>query len=163
MVATAAQRLLIEDLQRADFRIGASKQHWRLAQEISEGDWPFVYTWIEAAPRSNSPDRFLVRWNVEGYGAQPTTGAFWNMDINNFLQPGQWPKGRPGSVVESVFKVAGWVAPGQGFYHPYDRQARNGHDWQTTNPKFLWTEQNTLTDFISLVHRWLNCEDYYGC
>lgn len=164
MVATTAQRLLAVDLQRADFRIGVSKNHWDIAHEISEGNWPYIFTWIQAAPRPNNPDRFLVRWNIDGYGSQPTTGAFWDKDANNFLQPNQWPKGRPGSVVESVFKVTGWAAPGQGFYHPFDRQARNGHtNWPTNHPQYVWTEKNTLTDFISLIYRWLNCEDYYGC
>jgi hypothetical protein len=151
-------------LKHAEFLIGESKNYWGLTQEVSDDNWPYVFTWIQAATRPNSPDKFLVRWNVADYGSQPMTGAFWDKENSNFLQLDRWPKGRPGSVVESVFKVSGWVAPGQGFYHPFDRQARNGHpDWPKNHPQYIWTEQNTLTDFISLVYRWLNCEDYYGC
>jgi hypothetical protein len=164
MATSAAQRLLEQDLKQAEFLIGVSKGYWLLAKEVADDDWPYVYTWIRAADRPNSPEQMLVRWDVDGYGSQSPTGAFWDEKEKDFLAPGLWPKGRAGSPVESVFKVGGWAAPGKGFYHPYDRQARNGHtDWPTNNPQYVWTEENTLTDFITLVHRWLNCEDYYGC
>ena len=164
MARSAAQRLLEADLNGAEFQIGVSKGHWHLASEVSESIWPYVYTSIQAAPRPNSPEQLMVRWNVDGYGSQPQTGAFWDKTTNNFLAIEMWPKGRPNSIVASVFKVSGWAAPGQGFYHPFDRQARNGHnDWPIQNPQYVWTENNTLVDFISLVHRWLNCEDYHGC
>jgi proteasome lid subunit RPN8/RPN11 len=43
---------------------------------------------------------------------------------------------------------------------PFDRLARHGHnDWPRDNPQFIWANQNSLTDFLHLVHRWLNCED----
>lgn len=164
MVLSAAQRLLECDLLRADFRIGASKGFWRLARPISELEWPAVYTVVTPAPRTTGPGEFLVRWDVDGYNSQSPTGAFWDADGSRFLPAAKWPKGRPGSVVANVFKVTGWAAPGQGFYHPYDRKARAGHNnWPSDNPSYVWTANNTLTDFICLVHRWLNCEDYLGC
>lgn len=163
-MVTAAQRLLEADLQKAPFLIGVSKGYWELDGKLSENGWPYVYTWIQVAPRPNGPERLLVRWNVDGYGSQPQTGAFWDQTTNSFLVLDKWPKGRPESVVANVFKVSGWAAPGQGFYHPFDRQARHGHnEWPTKDPRNVWTEGKTLTDFISLVHRWLNCEDYCGC
>jgi hypothetical protein len=163
-MATAAQRLLEADLQKAPFLIGVSNGYWELYGKLSGNGWPYVYTWIQVAPRPNGPARLLVRWNVDGYGSQPQTGAFWDQTTNSFLVPDKWPKGRPESMVSNVFKVTGWAAPGQGFYHPFDRQARHGHnEWPTKDPKNVWTEDKTLTDFISLIHRWLNCEDYYGC
>lgn len=164
MTQSTAQRLLLEDIQRTEFRIGQSKGQWRLAREVTEASWPYVFTWIQAASRATGPDQFLVRWDVAGYGSQSPTGAFWDEPQNQFLEPVKWPKGRAGSPVAAVFKVEGWAAPGRGFYHPYDRLARAGHDhWATDNPQYIWTTQNTLTDFISLVHRWLNSEDYLGC
>lgn len=164
MIASSAQRLLDADLQKADFRIGESKGFWWLTHPVYEMRWPFVYTWIQAAPRANSPDRWLVRWDVEGYNTQSPTGAFWDDEKNDFLVPTRWPKGKPNSPVSAIFKVEGWAAPGRGFYHPYDRQANHGHtEWPKQNPCYIWTAQNTLTDFISLVHRLLNCEDYLGC
>jgi len=163
MAASTAQRLLEADLDRTDFRIGVAGGQWALATPVSEADWPIVCTWVKAAPREKSPERFLVRWDVAGYNAQPPTGAFWDEGAKTFLATGSWPKGRPGSVVEAVFKVSGWAAPGRGFYHPYDRLALVGHDWSKTNPQYIWTANNVLTDFIALVYRWLNCEAYIGC
>lgn len=163
MSASAAQRLLEADLQRAEFQIGVAKNQWLLAREVCELSWPHVFTWVSAAPRPNSPDRLLVRWNLDGYNSQSPTGGFWDEATNNFVAAPRWPKGRKGSVVAEVFKVEGWAAPGRGFYHPFDRQAMAGHPWVTQNPQYVWTARNTLTDFLSLVHRWLNCEDYLGC
>lgn len=161
---SAAQRLLESDLEQAAFLLGVAAGRWSLAREVSDAAWPHVYTRVSAAPRSNSPDSMIVRWDVEGYNSQSPTGAFWDEATGGFLDPAKWPKGRPNSPVAGVFKVEGWAAPGRGFYHPYDRQARQGHnDWPTNNPQYVWSDQNTLTDFIHLVHRWLNCEDYLGC
>ena len=106
----------------------------------------------------------MVRWNLEGYNAQSPTGAFWELSATTFLPADRWPKGTPGSVVANVFKVSEWAHPGEGFYHPYDRLARHRHDqWPEQDPQHVWTNQHTLTDFLSLVHRWLNCEAYIGC
>lgn len=161
---TAAQRLVDADLRCAEFLIGVDAGKWTLAEPSSAAAWPFVYTTVEAAPRPNSPEQMLVRWDVDNYNDQSPTGAFWDAATNTFLATSRWPKGRPGSPVAAVFKVEGWAAPGRGFYHPYDRQARhNHHEWPTQNPQRIWTKDNTLIDFLHLVHRWLNCEDYLGC
>lgn len=164
MVATSAQRLLQDDLEEAAFKIGVAAGKWSLARRPSEEQWPIIFTWVKAAERHDSPEWFLIRWDLQGYNVQPPTGAFWDLNENQFLAAEKWPKGRPGSPVEAVFKVTGWAAPGRGFYHPYDRQALVGHvQWPTQNPQRIWTENNTLIDFLSLIHRWLNCEDYLGC
>lgn len=164
MAVTAAQRLLEADLRRADFLIGVAAGKWSLTEPVAEASWPVVYTVIQAAPRTNSPDQMLVRWDVEAYGEQSPTGGFWDASAKAFVPAARWPKGRAGSPVAAVFKVEGWAAPGRGFYHPYDRQARHGHgDWPRDNPQYIWTKDNTIADFLHLVHRWLNCEDYLGC
>lgn len=165
MAACSAQRLLEADLARAEFRIGVANGLWELAAPVTEADWPAVFTWIKSAPREKGPARWLVRWDVGDYNAQRPTGAFWDEPRKTYLDPGAWPKGVPGSVVEAVFKVAGWAAPGRGFYHPYDRLAWAGHEtkWAQENPRCLWTKDSVLTDFITLVHRLLTCEAYLGC
>ena len=164
MAASAAQRLLQADLERADFLIGVAKRQWSLVRPVSEEEWPYLYTWVSAAPRAASPDQLMVRWDCDGYNAQSPTGAFWDAERKDFRPIPDWPKGRPGSTVATFFKTSGWAAPGRGFYHPYDRLAKPGHDkWPIQNPQHIWTSGNTLTDYLSLVHRWLNCEDYLGC
>jgi hypothetical protein len=164
MLATAAQRLLEDDLARAPFRMGVADGKWRLEQPLSEATWPHVFTYVTAAARPGAPSELLVRWDVAGYGDHLLTGAFWDVATGTYLAPHAWPKGRPGSPVAAVFKIEGWAAPGRGFYHPYDRQAVVGHhEWPSQNPQCVWTKDKSLTDFLSLVYRWLNCEDYLGC
>jgi hypothetical protein len=171
LAATAAQRLAERDLAGVDFLAGVANGRWSLAREVTEARWPAVFTYVTTAARPNSPDRLLVRWDLDGYSAQSPTGAFWNDAVDqwetlsdNFLPTNKWPRGRPETVVATVFKISGWAAPGKGFYHPYDRLARQGHDaWTQANPNFIWTPDRTMVDFLALVHRWLNCEDYLGC
>ncbi len=164
MSAPMALRLLEEDLQKYEFRIGAERGDWMLAQPVTAESWPAVFTWIRAAQRPGSPERLLVRWDLDKYGSQLPSGAFWDEASNNYLAMPKWPRGRAGSMVETVFKTSGWAAPGQGFYHPFDRKARLNHDnWPEAHPQYIWTKDNTLADFVGLVHRWLNCEDYLGC
>lgn len=163
-MVTVAQRLLEADLESAEFKIGVAKGHWGLVKDVCETDWPHVWIWVRAAPRPQSPDRFIVRWALDNYKSTSPTGGFWDVASQNFLPKTNWPKGKPGSLVAMVFKVDGWAAPGTGFYHPYDRLARHGHEeWPAKHPQRIWTEKNSITDFVILVHRWLNCEDYLGC
>jgi hypothetical protein len=157
-MSTNAQRLLEAELSGGRFRAGVARGQWSLATPAPSLTWPYVDTWITAAPRPNSPDRWLVRWDVDNYGSQANTGALWDPGTGAFLVPEKWPKGRPGSTVAAVFKTSGWAAPGRGLYHHYDRLAIPGHPWT----KDVWTPHVTLTDFITLVYRWLNCGDYLG-
>ncbi|UTV79771.1 hypothetical protein MQE22_06940 [Acidithiobacillus sp. YTS05] len=157
-MSTNAQRLLEAELVGGRFRAGVARGYWSLATPVAQLAWPFVDTWITASPRESSPSRWLVHWDVGNYGSQPNTGGFWDEKTGAFLAPEKWPKGRPGSTVAAVFKTAGWAAPGRGFYHHYDRLAIPGHPWTQD----AWTPQVTLTDFMTLVYRWLNCGDYVG-
>jgi hypothetical protein len=164
MPICTAQRLLEADLARPEFVAGVVRGDWSLARQASEAEWPCVYIWVRAARRPKSPDQYMVRWDLQGYNAQSPTGAFWDAAMNDFRARADWPKGTSGSMVAQVFRVEGWAAPGRGFYHPYDRLAREGHNqWPEQDPRHVWTNGHTLTDFLSLVHRWLNCEAYLGC
>jgi hypothetical protein len=160
-VKSNARRLIEAELASAEFRAGEIRGWWRLATPIDQLQWPCVFTRVRAAPRPNSPDEWLVRWDVDNYTAQRCTGGFWDESKGEFLAAASWPKGREGSTVAAVFKTQGWAAPGRGFYHPWDRLAAPGHaEW--TDVSFNWRPEITLTDYISQFHRWLNCEDYRG-
>lgn len=156
----AAQRLLLVDLVSAEFRAGEVRGDWKLTSPMSGLPWPYVFTEVSAAPRPNSPERWLVRWDATGYGSGPITGGFWDATTGAFLSKDKWPKGRPGSVVASVFKTDGWAAPGAGFYHPLDRQALAGHPW--TDSRYTWNTSVTIATYVALFNRWLHCEDYHG-
>lgn len=155
-----AQRLLVEDLAGAAFRAGESRGDWRLVGVASELPWPYVFTHILAAQREDSPVEWLVRWEVNGYGSGPITGGFWDSSTGTYLAKDKWPRGKPGSVVASVFKTEGWAAPGEGFYHPWDRRALQGHPW--ADPRFAWSSKVTIAEYVAQFHRWLTCEDYLG-
>lgn len=164
MEKTVAQRLLEADLQSADFRIGAAKGRWGLVKEVSEIDWPYVWMWVQAADRTNSPDRLIIRWDFSSYKANSPTGGFWDDTSNDFLAKGKWPKGKPGTAVAMVFRADSWALAGKCFYHPYDRKAMEGHyQWPQQYPQWIWTEKKSITDFLDLIHHWLNCGDYLGC
>lgn len=156
----SAQRLLIADLAGAVFRAGEIRGSWKLVGSGSELPWPHVYTHVAAAPRANSPDQWLVRWDATGYGSGPITGGFWDSASGGYLAKEKWPKGRAGSVVASVFKTDGWAAPGEGFYHPWDKRALHGHPW--VDPRFAWNSKVTIAEYVAQFHRWLTCEDYLG-
>lgn len=161
-MSSTAQRLLDADLAGAQFRAGEVRGDWSLAGSIEELQWPYVFTEIAAADRPNSQQRWLVRWDATGYGSGPITGAFWDAAAAAFLASHKWPTGKVGTTVASVFKTQGWAAPGQGFYHPWDRTALNGHQQQWSDPRWLWTTKVTIADYVALFHRWLNSEDYLG-
>lgn len=157
---STAQRLLVADLEGAAFRAGELRGDWKLVGSVSELPWPYVFTQVPAAPRARSPDQWLVRWDATGYGSQPITGGFWDAESGGYLAKEKWPKGRPGSVVATVFRIQGWAAPGEGFYHPWDHRALSGHPW--TDARFAWNKKVTIAGYVAQFHRWLNCEDYLG-
>lgn len=159
-MSTTAQRLLASDLKSPAFRVGELRGDWKLIESPAGPTWPYVFTEIAAAPRQNSPLAWLVRWDAEGYGSQPMTGAFWDTESNTYLAKEKWPKGRMGSVVASVFKIGGWAAPGEGFYHPWDRRALHGHPW--ADARFAWNSNVTIAEYVAQFHRWLTCGDYVG-
>lgn len=163
MALDLAQRNLLADLGAVAFRLGADTGQWSL-----HGDpiatWPLVYTWIAACARPKSPDRLLIRWDLTNYGSDRGTGAFWDPGTNDFLNLSRWPKGSAGSIVDSVFKTSGWAAPGKGFYHPIDRQARTGHDaWAQVHLQYELMANHTITEYVYVIHRLLTCDDYVGC
>lgn len=159
-MSCTAQRLLVADLAGAVFRAGEMRGSWKLVGSVSDVPWPHVFTHVAAAPRANSPDQWLVRWDATGYGSGPITGGFWDSAAGGYLAKEKWPKSRTGSVLASVFKTAGWAAPGEGFYHPWDRRALHGHPW--TDARFAWNTKVTLAEYVAQFHRWLTCEDYLG-
>lgn len=159
-MSTNAQRLLVADLASAAFRAGLLRGDWALCEPAEGMAWPYLYTYVTAASRPNSPNQWLVRWDATNYGSGPITGGFWDFSGKTFLAKEKWPKARAGSVVASVFKTDGWAAPGQGFYHPWDRTALFGHTW--SDPVWMWKPQITIVEYNAQFHRWLISEDYLG-
>ena len=58
-----SQMLLARDLAAPEFRCGQFDGRWRLVYQ----SWPYVVIALSAAPRSNSPAEFGLRFECSGY------------------------------------------------------------------------------------------------
>jgi len=160
------QRLFEADLSSAEFRIGESKGCWGVAGEgerPADAAWPKVYLWVAAAPRENAPNRFYLALEAEGYRVPSPTGTFWDQIKKAPLAFSAFPKGKPGSRVDKVFRTDIWASTNKALYHPYDRVAAQGHaGWSTEQPHLIWDSNHTIVDFLDEVRKLLNCGDYIG-
>jgi hypothetical protein len=157
------QSLFYEDLRSAEFLIGEAKGLWGLpSPELVPEDlkWPKVILWITAGPRPNSPDRFYLLLDVDGYRSVPPTGTFWDPAKKSVLENSKRPKGKSDSRFAKVFRTD-WK-DGSAFYHPYDRVAADGHPWATEQPHLVWTSNHTIVDFLEEFHSLFNTGDYVG-
>ncbi len=164
------QRLFEEDLQSAEFLIGAAKGLWGLpAPDVlaEQPPWPNRILWIAAAPRPGAPDRFYILLDVAGYRSASPTGTFWDPGAKRMLDLSKRPKGRQGSRFAMVFRKD-WPTPaeqrgGSAFYHPYDRVAVPGHTaWPGQHPHLVWTSNHTIVDYLAEFQALLTSEDYLG-
>jgi hypothetical protein len=152
---TPDKRALLSDLEDAPFQIGVANGYWGLA-EIA---WPFAVFWVAAALRPNSPDRFFVRLDFQGYPTQAPTGNFCDPTTKEALPSGRRPKGR--ERVEKVFRTD-WEG-GRAFYHPYDRGAAASHpNWAQESPRRAWTRDRSIVDLLGVLHDLLNSSEYTG-
>ena len=143
------------DMTLDAFLVGAASDHW----EIFNLDWPYVFTWIEAASRPNSPSRFALRLTCSGYPSRGPTGTLWNQATNGPLEHAAWPKGR--QRFAHVFRTD-WEG-GLSLYHPYDGLALEKHpEWTSKYTARLWTPRHTITDWLAEFHELLNCDEYEG-
>jgi hypothetical protein len=160
------QRLFESDLKSAPYRNGVAKGLWGMTEANlrPEGaNWPNVYLWMAAAPRSGAPDRYHVALNVAGYRGQPPTGPFWDPVAKQTLEFSKWPKGKPGSRFALVFRTNGFSFAGRAFYHPYDRSPLSDHPaWPTEQPHLVWTSAHTIVNYLEEFQSLLTCGDYLG-
>jgi len=158
------QRLFEADLTSAEFRAGALKGYWGLAGTDvlpEQPEWPLRILWVQAAPRTEAPDRFYVQLDLEGYKAVSPTGTFWNPSTGASLAHDKRPKGKKDSRCAKVFRTD-WEG-GRAFYHPYDRLAAAGHPkWVTEQPSLIWDSTHTIVDYLEEIQSLLNSADYLG-
>jgi len=158
------QRLFEADLLCPDFRSGAIKGRWGVAEAdvMPVGlTWPNVILWMKALSRPNSPDRFYVALDCAGYRAASPTGTFWDPIAKETLAFAKRPKGKPNSRFAKVFRTD-WKN-GEAFYHPYDRIAAKGHEkWAREQPHLVWDSNHTIVDYLEEFHALLQSGDYLG-
>jgi len=158
------KRQFYADCESAAFRAGVLRGQWDFAEAacVPEADsWPKAYFWLKAMPREQSPDRYYVIVDGEGYRTVSPTATFWDPDAKAALADGARPTFRPGSRAAKIFRTD-WEQ-GRAFYHPYDRVAASGHpNWRTEIPSVIWTEDHTIVDFLAAFQPLLQGGDYLG-
>lgn len=144
-----------EDLELAGFTTGVVRGLWGPMCI----EWPIAITWIGVPHRPNSPERFLIRMDCEGYSSNSPTATFWDVEKNAQLENSRWPKGC--LKITRVFRLD-WES-GKAFYHPYDRIASKSHDkWPKEIPGKIWTPKHTIVDWLNEFHDLLNSDEYTG-
>lgn len=158
------KRLFYADCESAAFRAGVMRGQWGIAEaEFSpDGDtWPKAYFWLKAAVRENSPNRFYIVVDGEGYRTQSPTATFWDPHAKAQLAAKSRPKFRPDSRSAKIFRTD-WEN-GRAFYHPYDRVAASSHgQWRAEIPGVIWTQNHTIVDFLAAFQPLLQGGDYLG-
>lgn len=160
---SSSELLFDNDVKSASFVLGTANGTWGLAGPGDVGCaivWPQVVICIEAAPRSNAPNRYYFNLNLDGYRNAPPTGTFWDAGKHTTLPVELRPKGKANSRFAKVFRTD-WN--NSALYHPYDRVAAGSHpDWRGAQPHRVWTPEHTIVDYVVEIHLLLNGSDYVG-
>lgn len=83
----------------------------------------------------------------------------WDLEADSPLPAQRWPTGR--SRVPMAFRPD-W-AGGQGLYLPCDRSALGSHpNWRTEHPHLVWSPAEDITQYLKVIHEYLNSQDYTG-
>lgn len=138
----------------AEFLAGVDRGDWRLIELV----WPIALIAVSAAPRTNAPNEFILRFELSNYPVAEPTAALWDLVAGTALAPESWPKGV--GRVATAFN-AGWNP--HALYIPCDRLAIRGHDaWKTTHRRYIWDSTKDVSFYLRLVHELLHDEDYTG-
>lgn len=141
---------LRRDLEAAAFRLGERRGRWRCALLR----FPILFLEVAAPPRENSPDKFLLRLNVEGYPGIGPTGELWHGQRDKALTVAERPRGPNGVLL--AFQQ--WGPPC--VYHPIDRLARD--HWPNQFDELAWGPDSDITTYLEVVHAILEDPDYLG-
>lgn len=154
-IAHPDARVLFAHLDEGPFMSGADRGYWRSILVM----WPHVLIAVSAAPRPNSPQEYVLRFDCSNYPQAAPTARPWDVERNAPLTPARWPTGR--DRVAKVFRPD-WKG-GECLYLPCDRIALEGHDaWHKQHPHLIWTAASDITLYLGAVHELLNSSDYTG-
>jgi len=82
------------DVLKADFQTGIDKGMWGVVDDDSQRpSWPVVIIWIQARPKTDCPDRYFFKFNLDNYPESAPTASFWDDDKKEPLPEGKKPKG----------------------------------------------------------------------
>lgn len=135
-------------------RVGEARGRWRLIGI----EWPHAWFAVSAAERANSPDEYVLRFELHGYPHATPTATPWDVEVSDLLAPNKRPQGEH---VGKVFRHD-WEG-GRALYAPYDRVAIDSHaNWKQEHPNYLWDPDIGLVQVLRHIHDLLNGDDYLG-
>jgi hypothetical protein len=150
------ENCFLDHLKSPPFQSGVDRGYWGQLEDAADVKWPFVFIWVQAAPKAGCPERYVLRFELSGYPQQAPTSCPWDIKAGQPLEPGRWPRGP--KFVSKVFNP-GWRT--NAIYAPCDRAAMCGHEnWRQEHPGIWWESTFTIAIYLNFVHTLLNSQDY---
>ncbi|MCW3122609.1 MAG: hypothetical protein JWQ38_2101 [Flavipsychrobacter sp.] len=149
----------IRDVEKVDFQTGITEGSWGIEDDHPQyPSWPIVFIWIKASPKENHPNKFYLRFNLEGYPSTAPTACLWDMQLNTQLHESKRPRGD--RYVSAVFHSG--MTLGNALYLPCDRVAMVGHEstWRDSQSNLWWKSTFTIIKYVGYVHFLLTSADY---
>lgn len=155
-VTAPDERALLEHLRGGRFLAGADAGRWRLISV----EWPVALIAVAAAQRPDSPDEFVLRFEMTGYPNTAPTAGLWDIGANASLPAERRPKGERAA---QLFRTDRWLGGPTAMYAPWDRVGLQAHpDWAKKYPHEAWTPARDLSFVLANVYEVLNADDYLG-
>lgn len=151
------QECFNEHIQSPEFTEGVERGYWQLV-EHPKILWPEVLIWVSAPVRLKGPDRFYLKFSLEGYPGTGPTATLWDPVTNLKLSRPEWPKGT--GNVAAVFNVGDFL------YAPWDRNAlaMGGHqNWPAIYRDMVWKSTHTIVHYLRQTRNLLESPEYHGC
>ena len=150
------QEMFESQLLLASFQAGLDRRKW---MNVNQERWPNWVVEIKAADRTNAPQVFAFKFNLENYPEQAPTAQLWDVKRSKRLDVNLWPKGNARFC--AVFNPQ-W-REGEALYLPCDRLAIQGHDnWKGEHPELIWNPQKKITFYLDIIYDYLNSSCYSG-
>ena len=141
-----------------DFRNGVVLGQWDI-HPVEGVVWPNSVMWIGAAPKAKSPDRFYLRFTLDGYPNQAPS-AYFCIETGDKAPEGKWPTGI--NDVAMAFCVNNWEHR-NAFYAPWDRAGLRAHpEWKDQYKGNAWENSFTISHYLNQVFNLLHSDDYKG-
>jgi len=154
---TPDEAMFNKHILEAGFQMGLDEGHWGIFEEDSiNTTWPQVFIWIAARPKVGCPDKYYLRFDLQGYPSAAPTACPWDVENDVRLDSDKWPKGGP--TISSVFNPLGWNS--NALYAPCDRLAMIGHDWRQDFPDYWWQPTFKIEKYLQFIYTRLQSGDY---
>ena len=137
------------------FQSGVDRGRWRLIGIA----WPYACISVAAATRSQAPDEFAFRFQLDNYPTSAPIARCWDIELDAPLEYSRrpWGTGRVQMAFRTDFRGDSCL------YLPCDRLALEGHDgWRTQHPSMIWTPSSDITLYLRILNDLLHSRDYTG-